>query len=50
MCILGEEIGGGHVECLSETVDDIERRIPLAALDAGDVGAVEVRAVSEVLL
>lgn len=48
--VLGEEIGGGYVERSSEAVDDLESRIPLAALDTGNVRAVEVRAVGEIFL
>lgn len=47
---LGEEVSGRHAERLSEAVDDVERRVSLAALDARNVGAVEVRAMGEVLL
>lgn len=45
-----EEVGSGHAERPGQAVDDVEGRVPPAALNAGDVCAVEVCTVGEVLL
>lgn len=46
----GEEVGGGYVKRPSKAVNYVKRRIPLAALDPGDIGTVEVRVVRKVFL
>lgn len=49
-CCLREEVSGGHVERQGEAVDDVQRRVPSAALNARDVSAVETSVMGEILL
>lgn len=48
--MLGEKFRGGHIECLSKAVDDVQGWVALAPFDPRDIGAIEVRTMRKILL